>query len=174
LQSELFRVTGLVQGNGTALANAQVRIDATPFTTNTASDGTFTLTTVPAGSGYLLKVSAAGFASKPVPGITVTSGTTDLGTITLGITTGPYQTIPLAPDVNPTTTTVEQGGTAYRYYLMQNSAGQPQGGAARGHVAAVDHDGDGVAQHADAEADDRRPSDVRRHAGQQQGVGEKV
>ena len=123
-------LTGLVQGNGTALANAQVRIDATPSTTNTDANGRFTLTTVPAGSGYLLKVSAAGFASKSVPGITVIAGTTDLGTITLGPTTGPYQIMPLAPDVNPATTTVEQGGTAYRYYLLQNSAGQPQGGVA--------------------------------------------
>ena len=123
-------LTGLVQGNGTPLANAQVRIDGTPFTTSTAANGRFTLTNVPAGSGYLLKVSAAGFASKPVPGITVTAGTTDLGTITLGTATGPYQIIPLAPDVNPATTTVEQGGAAYRYYLVQNSAGQPQGGVA--------------------------------------------
>ena len=123
-------ITGLVQGNGTPLANAQVRIDGTPFTASTAADGRFTLANVPVGSGYLLKVSAAGFASKSVPGITVTAGTTDLGTITLGTTSGPYQIIPLAPDVNPATTTVEQGGMAYRYYLLQNSAGQPQGGVA--------------------------------------------
>ena len=123
-------LTGLVQGNSAPLANAQVRIDGTPFSTSTDANGSFTLASVPAGSGYLLKVSAAGFASKSVPGITVTAGTTDLGTIALGATTGPYQVIPLAPDVNPATTTVEQGGTAYRYYLMQNSAGQPQGGVA--------------------------------------------
>jgi hypothetical protein len=123
-------LTGLVQANSAPLANAQVRIDATTFTASTDANGRFTLTTVPAGSGYLLKVSAAGFASKSVPGITVTAGTTDLGTITLGTTTGPYQIIPLAPDVNPATTTVEQGGAAYRYYLMQNAAGQPQGGIA--------------------------------------------
>jgi hypothetical protein len=65
-----------------------------------------------------------------VPGITVTAGTTDVGTITLTATAGTYKVIPLAPDVNPATTTVEQGGVAYRYYLMQNSAGQPQGGVA--------------------------------------------
>ena len=123
-------LTGMVQGNGTPLANAQVRIDGTTFTTSTAANGRFTLTTVPAGSGYLLKVSAAGFASKSVPGITVTAGTTDVGTITLTATAGTYKVIPLAPDVNPATTTVEQGGVAYRYYLMQNSAGQPQGGVA--------------------------------------------
>ena len=123
-------ITGLVQGNGTPLANAQVRIDGTPFTASTDANGRFTLATVPAGSGYLLKVSAAGFASKSMPGITVTAGTTDVGTITLGTTTGPYQIIPLAPDVNPATSTVEQGGTAYRYYLIQNSSGKPQGGVA--------------------------------------------
>jgi Carboxypeptidase regulatory-like domain len=123
-------LTGLVQGNGTLLANAQVRIDATPFTTSTDVNGRFTLTAVPAGSGYLLMVSAAGFASKSVSGITVTAETTDLGIIALGTTTGPYQITPLAPDVNPATTTVEQGGTAYRYYVMQNSAGHPQGGVA--------------------------------------------
>jgi hypothetical protein len=123
-------LTGLVQGNGTPVANAQVRVDSTPFTTSTATDGRFTLANVPAGSGYLLKVSAAGFASKSMPGITVIAATTDLGTITLVAATGPYQIIPLAPDVNPATTTVEQGGAAYRYYLMQNSAGQPQGGVA--------------------------------------------
>jgi hypothetical protein len=36
----------------------------------------------------------------------------------------------VAPDVNPSTTTVEVGGTAYRYYLALNSANQPQGGVA--------------------------------------------
>jgi hypothetical protein len=123
-------LTGLVQGNGTPLANAQVRVDGTPSTTTSTANGRFTLATVPAGSGYLLKVSAAGFASKSVSGIRVTAGTTDVGTITLGTTAGPYQIIPLVPDVNPATTTVEQGGTAYRYYLMQNSAGKPQGGVA--------------------------------------------
>jgi hypothetical protein len=129
------KLTGLVQGNGTPLANAQVRIDGKAFATITDANGRFTLASVPAGSGYLLKVSAAGFASKSVPGITVTAVTTDLGTITLGTTTGPYQVIPLAPDMNPATTTVEQGSTAfeqggmaYRYYLVQNSAGEPQGG----------------------------------------------
>jgi hypothetical protein len=111
-------LTGLVQGNGTPIANAQVRIDGTPFTTSTAANGTFTLTTVPAGSGYLLKVSAAGFASKPVPGIKVVTGTTDLGTIQLAPLGGPYRLLPLQPDVNPSVTQVEDGGVAYRYYRL--------------------------------------------------------
>jgi len=111
-------LTGLVQGNGTPLANAQVRIDATPFTTSTDANGRFTLASVPAGSGYLLKVSAAGFASKQVPGITVTAGTTDLGTIQLAPLSGPYRLLPLQPDVNPPVTQVEDGGVAYRYYRL--------------------------------------------------------
>ena len=123
-------LTGLLQGSDAPVANAQARIDGTGFATSTGADGRFTLANVPAGSGYLLKVSAAGFAYWQKAGLTVTSGTTDLGTITLGTATGPYQIIPLAPDVNPATTTIEQGGTAYRYYLMQNSAGKAQGGVA--------------------------------------------
>jgi hypothetical protein len=111
-------LTGLVQTNGMALSNAQARIDGTTFTTNTASNGRFTLTNVPAGSGYLLKVSAAGFASKQVPGITVTAGTTDLGTIQLVPLGGPYRLLPLQPDVNPSVTQVEDGGVAYRYYRL--------------------------------------------------------
>ena len=67
--AESGTLTGLVQGNGTPLANAQVRIDGTAFATNTAASGRFSLTNVPAGSGYLLQVSAAGFASKSVPEI---------------------------------------------------------------------------------------------------------
>ena len=111
-------LTGLVQGNSTPLANAQVRIDGTAFTTSTAANGRFTLATVPAGSGYLLKVSAAGFASKSVPGVNVTAGTTDLGTIQLAPLGGPYRLMPLQPDVNPPVTQVQAGGVAYRYYRL--------------------------------------------------------
>jgi len=122
-------LTGLVQGNGTSLANAQVRIDSTQFTTNTAASGRFTLTNVPAGSGYLLKVSAAGFESKPVAGIKVVSGTTDVGTIHLAPLSGPFRIIPLQPDVNPVVTQVEDGGVGYRYYIVTSSDGKsPAGG----------------------------------------------
>ena len=121
-------LSGLVQGNGMPLANAQVRIDGTPFTTSTAANGRFTLTTVPAGSGYLLKVSAAGFAPKQVPGVTVTIGTTDKGTIQLATLSGPLQIIPLQPDVNPAVTQVEDGGVGYRYYIVTSSDGKSQAG----------------------------------------------
>ena len=121
-------LTGLVQASGAPVANAQVRIDGTSFAASSGADGRFTLANVPAGSGYLLKVSAAGFASKPVPGITVTSGTTDLGTIQLAPLAGPYRLVPLQPDVNPPTTRIEDGGVAYRYYrVLTANASAPAG-----------------------------------------------
>ena len=117
-------LTGLVQGNGTPVVNAQVRIDGTPFTASTDANGRFTLANVPAGSGYLLKVSAAGFAPKQVPGVTVTSGTTDKGTIQLATLNGPCRIIPLQPDVNPVLTQIEDGGVAYRYYKVVAADGK--------------------------------------------------
>jgi hypothetical protein len=111
-------LTGLVEGAGTPVANAQARIDGTGFAASTGADGRFTLANVPAGSGYLLKVSAAGFASRPVPGISVTSGTKGLGTIQLAPLAGPYRLVPLQPDVNPPVTQIEDGGVGYRYYRL--------------------------------------------------------
>ena len=122
-------LTGLVQAGGAPVANAQARIDGTGFAASTGTDGRFTLASVPAGSGYLLKVSAAGYASKPVPGVTVTSGTTDLGTIQLSALSGPYRLVPLQPDVNPPVTQIEDGGVGYRYYRVLSSDGKtPAGG----------------------------------------------
>lgn len=123
-------LTGHVQGNGAPVANAQVQIKGTAFSASTDSSGAFTVNNVPAGSGYLVTVAAAGFASKQVPGVTVSAGTTDMGAITLAAVSGPCRLVALAPDVNPSITTVEVGGTAYRYYLALNSANQPQGGVA--------------------------------------------
>ena len=125
----LGTLTGVVQAGGAGIAGAQVRIDGTAYITNTAGDGTFALTNVVAGSGYLLKVSAAGFASKSVPGVNVTGGTTDLGAIQLAVLGGPYRLVPLQPDVNPAVTQVEDGGVAYRYYrLVPTKANDNPGG----------------------------------------------
>jgi hypothetical protein len=122
-------LTGLVQGDGTALPNAQARIDGTGFTATTGADGRFTLANVPAGSGYLLKVSAAGFASQQKPNITITSGTTDLGIIQLTPLAVPYRLVPLQPDVNPLVTQIEDGGVGYRYYrFMPVNANDNLGG----------------------------------------------
>lgn len=121
-------LTGLVQGGGKPVANAQARIDGTVFTATTGTDGRFTLANVPAGSGYLLKVSGAGFATKSVPGITVTGITKDLGTIQLSPLVGPYQLVPLQPDVNPAVTLVEDGGVGYRYYRVVTADGKAAAG----------------------------------------------
>jgi probable HAF family extracellular repeat protein len=121
-------LTGLVQGGGKPVANAQVRIDGTSFVTSTGADGRFTLANLPTGSGYLLKVSAAGFASKQVSGITITSGTKDLGTIQLATLGGPYRLLPLQPDVNPPVTQIEDGGVGYRYYKVVTADGKTVAG----------------------------------------------
>lgn len=122
-------LTGLVQASGAPVANALARIDGTGFAASTGADGRFTLANVPVGSGYLLKVSAARFASKPMSGVTVTSGTKDLGTIQLAPLGGPYRLVPLQPDVNPPVTQVEAGGVGYRYYRVLSANGQtPAGG----------------------------------------------
>ena len=76
-------LTGLVGSGGNALANAQVQIDGTGFDANTGADGRFTLGNVPVGSGYLLKVSAAGFAPSSISNVRVTTSSRDLGVIML-------------------------------------------------------------------------------------------
>ena len=81
-------LSGYVQGNGAPVANAQVRVKGTVFAGSTDSSGAFALNNVPAGSGYAVTVAAAGFASKQVPGVTVSAGTTDLGNA-LSVLPGP-------------------------------------------------------------------------------------
>ncbi|MGO9203737.1 MAG: carboxypeptidase regulatory-like domain-containing protein [Limisphaerales bacterium] len=142
-------LTGRVQGNGGPVANAQVQIKGTALAVGTDSSGAFTLNNVPAGSGYVVTVGAAGYGSKQVPGVTVSAGTTDMGTITLAAVSGPCRLAALAPDVNPGVTVVEVGGTAYRYYLVLNSANQPQGGVA---VAAQVLGGNPIPQSGDVSA----------------------
>src|SRR5262249_53224464 len=102
------RVTGLVQANGAPISDAQVRIDRIGFVASTGLDGRFTIGPVPAGSGYLVNVTAAGFASKSIPSVSFSSGTIDLGTIQLAPLSGPYRLIPLQPDVNPPITEIEE------------------------------------------------------------------
>jgi hypothetical protein len=121
-------LTGLVQGNGAPLPGALLGIDKTPFVTSTGSDGRFTIGPVSAGSGYLLNVTASGFASKHISGATVSSGPLDLGNIQLAPLNGPYRVIPLQPDVNPTISDIEEGGEGYRYYRIVTADGLPAGG----------------------------------------------
>lgn len=122
-------LAGLVLGNGSPIANAQVRIENTTFSTSTLSDGTFALSNIPVGYGYILDVSATGYASSRLTSVNVPVGSTNLGNIILTNASGSISLIPLVPDVNPAITTVEQGGTAYRYYkvLSTTNSGVPLG-----------------------------------------------
>lgn len=110
------------------LTNAAVRLENMPFGTNTLNGGTFRLSSIPVGNGYVLDISAAGYASKRLTSVNVPVGTNNLGNIILTNVSGPYRLVPLVPDINPPVTTVEQGGTAYRYYVVMNSSNTPQGG----------------------------------------------
>ena len=123
-------LTGRVVANATPVANAQVRLEGTAYDANTVGDGTFTLTSVPVGNGYVVDVSATDYYSKRLTGVNVAAGANNLGNISLTTGGGPYRLTPMVPDVNPTTTTVEAGGTAYRYYRVLNSSGSPAGGVA--------------------------------------------
>src|SRR5579862_7515587 len=120
-------LTGYVSGSGKALSNAQVSIENTLSATSTFPYGYFTLANVPVANGYVVNVGAPGFVSARLVGVNV-PGFTNLGTITLTPSTGQYTLLPLVPDVNPSITTVEEGGTAYRYYRIANSPSNHEGG----------------------------------------------
>jgi hypothetical protein len=124
-------ITGRVLGvNNSPLAGAHVCIETTPFATDTASDGTFMLAGVIIGHGYVLDISATGYASVRIMNVNVASTNNDLGDIPLAQSLGTYVLEPLTPDVNPAITTIEAGGTAYRYYSVVTSAGGQAGGIA--------------------------------------------
>ncbi len=121
-------IIGQVFSGGLPVTNVVVTIDGTGIGTNTVANGRFTLTNVPVGSGYLLKLSVAGYESKSVPGIIVPVGTNDLGVIQLSTLSGPFRLIPLQPDVNPTVTKIEEGGVGYRYYRVVTADGKMAAG----------------------------------------------
>jgi uncharacterized repeat protein (TIGR03803 family) len=108
---------------GSPVTNAQVRIESPPLSTSTLSNGTFALSNIPVGNGYVLDVSAAGYAPKHLTSVNVPIASTNVGNIILTNAGGPISLIPLEPDVNPAITTVEQGGTAYRYYQVLGTFG---------------------------------------------------
>jgi len=136
-------LAGRVLGNGSPLGNAQVRLENTSFNTNTMSDGTFSFSNIPSGNGYVLDVSAAGYNSARLTGINVPIvNINNVGDIQFTSIGGPY-TLKEMPNVNPAITTVEQGGTAYRYYCVLNASGNPQGGIA---VSAQTSDGTAIPQ----------------------------
>lgn len=123
-------IAGQVMGNGLPVTAAQVRVLDKPHTTASATDGSFTLANVTAGVGYVVTVSAPGFASTSIANVTVAAGTRNLGVVTLR-PLGGHKVITLAPDLNPVLSQVAEGGVAYRYYRVVSVDGKtPAGGVA--------------------------------------------
>ena len=111
-------IAGKVTGNRLPLVGAQVRVEGTAYAASTDINGDFTIVGVPVSSGYVLLASACGYGSARRPGIVVNQGDNSIPDFDLQVVNGPYQLIALVPDVNPKTNTIEEGGTAYRYYCL--------------------------------------------------------
>ncbi|MBI4327291.1 MAG: fibronectin type III domain-containing protein, partial [Chloroflexi bacterium] len=120
-------VFGQVFGSGVALANAQVRVLDTPYTTASGAGGAFNISNIPSGVGYVVVVAAPGFASSSIANVQVTATPRDLGVITLR-PLGAHKVIPLVPDLNPAVSKVEEGGVAYRYYRVVSADGKTPAG----------------------------------------------
>ena len=117
-------IAGRVLGAGAPLANAQVRVLDTPYTTKSGAGGSFSITGIPSGVGYVLAVTASGYAVQRFPNINISAGPNNVGNLALGnLIQLPVQLRPLVPDVNPKVTEVEHGGTAYRYYQLSATDG---------------------------------------------------
>ncbi len=117
-------LTGKVVAGGLPVAGAQVLIDPLQVAVLTATNGYFSITNIPVGCGYVAIVSAAGYATVRTNGITIVPGVNDLGFISLTPVLGPYRIIPLTPEVNPPSSILEEGGVAYRYYLVVGADGK--------------------------------------------------
>ena len=121
------------------VTNAQIRVLDTPYTTNSGAGGGFNITNIPSGVGYVLTVSAAGYAVQRFPNINIAPGPNDVGNLSLGnLINLPVQLRPLVPDVNPKVTAVEQGGTAYRYYQVVATDGRTLPGGVTVELRRVD------------------------------------
>jgi len=121
-------LAGRVVSGGNPVAGAIVELEPAGLRALTSSDGRFALSGVPAASGYVLTVSAPGFATATRDGINVGGGATDVGELRLTALGGALRLVALDPDVNPARSSVEEGGTVYRYYRVVGPGGEPAGG----------------------------------------------
>ncbi len=118
-------LTGRVISAFGIVVGAPVQLEGLGKSAVTDSNGRFSIAGVKPGQGYVLTVSAAGFAVQRFPNIDIAVGPNDLGDLFLGNPSNlPAQLRPLVPDVNPNVTTIEEGGTAYRYYQVLATDGR--------------------------------------------------
>ena len=103
-------------------ATVTVTVGGTPYTATTAGDGTYTITNVPAGTGYTVTASKTGYETETVDNVTVAAGgtaTVDFiltpasGDSTVSIAAIPGVTAPVrgATPVTAITETAEYSGT---------------------------------------------------------------
>ena len=121
---------GRVLSGAVPLAGALVELEGTVFSGVTDSQGRFQLVNVLAGRGYVMRVAASGLPGFFQSGIGVQPGANDLGDLDVSAASGPLRLLRLDPDVNPSVSDVEDGGMAYRYYRIADSAGRTAGGKA--------------------------------------------
>ena len=128
----LFRcsVAGTVAAaGGSPVSGAAVSLLPGNLTATSQVNGTFSIGNVPVGIGYQLTVNAAGYEPTIRNGLMLTSGPNSLGQLSLLPMSGTFVLRSLVPEINPGVSEVEEGGVAYRYYLVQRqSDGSPVGG----------------------------------------------
>jgi hypothetical protein len=126
-------VTGYAvdEKSGLPVAGAQVSIGQLNLKTATLSNGAFTLNEVPPFSDYTLSIAADGYRTRTEPVAVKSLVAVNLGILRLASAGRPYQIMALNPDVNPSITTVEAGGTAYRYYRVVAADGRTPVGQVR-------------------------------------------
>lgn len=127
MQSKVGFLAGEVVSRGSPVASAIVELSPSGMMTSVNSMGVFGFTGVTVGSGYVLKASAPGYASKWIQEIRIREGVGTLVTVELQPSSGNARIEDLDPAVNPMESVVEQGGVAYRYYRVVDSGGQAAG-----------------------------------------------
>ncbi len=123
-------VIGRVVEGGQPVNGASVELLPAGRRVVTGLDGRFLLDGVSSGTGYQLRVTAAGFESATLNNVRVSNGVTDLGDLGLTLLAGTLRLTELSPPVNPAVSVVPMGGAAHRYYRLAAGAGRNPGGTA--------------------------------------------
>jgi hypothetical protein len=122
-------IAGRVTSGGSSVAGALLQLRGTTFAATSGRFGTFSISDIPVGQGYVLDVGADGHQTASRSDLNVTIGNLHVGDVDLIAIARPYDLIPTIPDLNPISGSIEEGGTAYRYYRVVAADGRtPVGG----------------------------------------------